>query len=444
MRGLVLGIFLLGLIPSIFLNPYLGVLLFSWMSFMSPHRLVYGFMTAIPLVLIVALVTILAWLLSDEPKRLRFDWTVKLILAFALITSITTMLALYPVVADVQWPLTIKSLLFVLVTVALTTNRVRAHALLWVMAVSIGYFGFKGGIFAIITGGSFKIYGPPETVIGDNNDIGAGLLVALPLMNYLRINSAARWVQLGWLVVMGSSLLAIVSTYSRAALLGLVALSVFFWFKSKRKLISAIIIPIVVLAALAFMPQQYMDRMETITHYQQDNSAMSRIMIWGVAIEVALDHPLTGGGFGVTQSPTIVDHYRPGADWHAVHNIFLGVLAEQGFIGFLIWFALLVVAWRNTRWIQRSTRDRPEWRWANDFARMAEVSLVAYCVVGSFGNYQYWDYYFTLVGLLAATCTMIQRAALPQASALPSQPVVAPAPLAPAHPVTIGSTGSTR
>jgi putative inorganic carbon (hco3(-)) transporter len=178
--------------------------------------------------------------------------------------------------------------------------------------------------------------------------------------------------------------------------------------------------------AIAFMPQQYIERMQTIQTYQDDDSAMNRIQIWGALINIALARPLIGGGFTATQSQAVVDRYAPGVSMRAPHNVYLGVLAEHGFVGFSIWAAMLLVGWRNAGWIQRHSTGRPEWQWANDFARMSQVSIVAYCVVGMFGNYAYWDYYFTIIGLLAAARQIMQRAALPQRSTAASRAVLSP------------------
>jgi putative inorganic carbon (HCO3(-)) transporter len=431
MRILVFYIFLLGLIPCIFIRPYVGVLLYSWISFMSPQELVWGFPDAIPLALITAVMTVVTWLFSDEPKRLRFDATAWLIVAFMIFTSFTTLVALDPTQSVPMWNRVMKELLFVLITIALTTNRIRFHALLWVMAVSIGYYGFKGGIFALLHGGDYRIYGPADTAIQDNNDLAAGLVVALPLMNYVRMNSAQKWVRIGWLAVMATSFLAILSSYSRGAFLGIVAVSVFLWFKSPKKLIPGMLIFLMMIGALSFMPEKYYARLGTIEHYHQDASAMGRIEIWGVALKIATARPLTGGGFRVTQSPLAVNRYAPGQSARDEHNIYLAVLADHGFIGLLIWIALPFVGWHNSRWLIRHAKGRPEWGWAGDFARMTQVSLVGYAVVGTFGNYAYWDYYFTIIGLLAAARHIMERAAVPKRVAAAST-----ARLSPAAPVT--------
>ncbi|MGH7099533.1 MAG: putative O-glycosylation ligase, exosortase A system-associated, partial [Stellaceae bacterium] len=254
--------------------------------------------------------------------------------------------------------------------------------------------------------------GPANTVVSDNNDIAAGLVVALPLMNYVRMNSARRWLRIAWLIVIACSIFAVLSTYSRGGLLGLVACVGWLWLKSSKKLVSGLAIGLIAVAAFGFMPEKYFARIETIVTYQQDESAMSRIEIWGAALKIALARPLTGGGYRVTQSQAVINRYDPGVRARDEHNVYIGVLADQGFIGLLIWLALPVVGWRNSRWLIRHARGRPEWRWAGDFARMSQVSIVAFFVAGSFLNIEYWDYYFTLIGLLAAIRHIVERAAV--------------------------------
>ena len=39
----------------------------------------------------------------------------------------------------------------------------------------------KGGAFTLLTAGQFRVYGPPGSIIGDNNQIALALLMVLPL-----------------------------------------------------------------------------------------------------------------------------------------------------------------------------------------------------------------------------------------------------------------------
>jgi len=431
MRAIVFLGFLGCFLSAIFIHPYIGVLVYSWISFMSPHRLMWNMFPGIPLVLITVLFTLVSWFISTEPKRLPFNMTVCLILLFMMWISVTTMQALNPDIAFDMWSRTIKGFSFILITIALTTNRIRFHSLIWVMVITIGYFGLKGGVFSLLTGGDFLVWGPPETAIADNNDLGAGLTVALPLMCYLWLTSADRRVRACLLFLMAMSCISIIGTYSRAALLGIAVVGIFLWLGSRQKLLSGVVIALAVVMAISFMPEKYFARMHTIQTYEDDSSAMSRLEIWGAALKIAQARPLTGGGCKVTESQAIINEYAPGVQTRAPHNVYVGVLAEQGVPGFLIWIAMLIVGWRNSFWIRRHSAGRPEWQWAGDFARMSQISLAAYCVVGTFGNYAYWDYYFTILGLLAAARAIMQRAAQREQLA-PSQAVA----LSPVVPTT--------
>ena len=43
MRDLFVTLIVLGALPFAFLRPSIGVLTFSWLSYMNPHRLTWGF-----------------------------------------------------------------------------------------------------------------------------------------------------------------------------------------------------------------------------------------------------------------------------------------------------------------------------------------------------------------------------------------------------------------
>ena len=53
---------------------------------------------------------------------------------------------------EAKWEVVFKVFLFLLVTAALLTSRERIHALIWVMVISLAYFGIKGGGFTLIGG----------------------------------------------------------------------------------------------------------------------------------------------------------------------------------------------------------------------------------------------------------------------------------------------------
>jgi probable O-glycosylation ligase (exosortase A-associated) len=270
------------------------------------------------------------------------------------------------------------------------------------MAISLGYYGVRGGMFTILTGGRFHVLGPPETMISDNNHLGTALLVAIPLMNYLRLQSPHQLIRWGLVAAMVLTLFAALGTQSRGAFLALAAVAVFFWLRSQQKLIFGTLMAGVVAGAITFMPQSWVDRMESIRTYEEDPSATTRLRLWEVSFLLAADRPLTGSGFRGPYTREAVDTVMPGGPARAVHSIWFESMGEHGFLGFFIWLGLTIAGVVYALRLVRLSKTHPQLAWAGDLGRMAQVSIIAYCVGGTFLSLAYWDYYWTLLIVLAA------------------------------------------
>ena len=70
MRSIVVAAFIFAMLPVILMKPHVGVLMFSWVSYMNPHRLTYGFAYSFPFAFIIAALTMVAWFVSKESKAL--------------------------------------------------------------------------------------------------------------------------------------------------------------------------------------------------------------------------------------------------------------------------------------------------------------------------------------------------------------------------------------
>jgi hypothetical protein len=79
-----------GSLPFIVVKPYLGVLVFSWISYMNPHRLAWGFAVTMPWAMIVGALTFAAWIISRENKKFPMTPVTILMVAFVVWCTITT------------------------------------------------------------------------------------------------------------------------------------------------------------------------------------------------------------------------------------------------------------------------------------------------------------------------------------------------------------------
>jgi len=392
-------------------RPFVGVLLWDWIAFMNPHRVVWGFGVDWPWAWASFVVTMIGWALSREPKRIAVNPTTVLMGLFILGITMTMPFAISPWAAEYEgWLRVLKMFVFFIITASLLTDKRRVDALIWIIVISMGFWILDQGGASVITLGAHKAFGPPDSMITDNNIFAAAILVVLPLINYLRLQAGHKLVRHLLLLTMGLTLLTVLASYSRGAFLGIFAVSVVLWWRSRSKLAGIIVLGAALGAAIAFMPADWVARMHTIDHYQADGSAESRLYIWHVAWLLALHHPLTGVGFHGTVYQSVINTVVPGGRHLAIHSIWFQALGELGFPVFFIWLGITVIGFLNTRWIMRVTRNRADLVWAQDLARMVQVSIVAYAVTGTFLPIAYWDIYFTVLVALAATRMLVARA----------------------------------
>jgi probable O-glycosylation ligase (exosortase A-associated) len=389
--------------------PFVGVLIWEWFSLMQPHREAFGFSRTFPLNLAIAVVTILSWLISKEPKRIPPHSIIILLGLFLVWMTFNSIFAFNPAWSWIYWDRTWRVLILGFVIAALATNRTRIEAVIWVAAISLLYYGIKGGLFTVITGGHFKVLGPPSTIIFDNNQMALALLMTLPLVEYLRSNAQSKpmsWALGGAMVL---TAIAVLGSYSRGAYIAMAVLATFALFKARRKLVYLTILVTVLVPALYFMPASFYERLNTLNSVDSDNSFQGRLNAWEVAFRYATDHFPFGAGFYGPQLTPIFNHYFPGEVPHAAHSIYFQVLGEHGFIGLIIYGSLLFVSFQACRRIGKAPRGQ-SLEWNQKLGRMIQTSLIAFLVGGAALSLAYYDLFIVLICLLPQLALLSARA----------------------------------
>lgn len=408
MRDIALALIVFGLLPFVLLRPAWGVYLSAWLGYMNPHRLCYGFMLSFPIVLVTALTTMVAMLASKEEKRMIWSRETIVLLILVIWMGITTTQAFYFDLALQQYEKVVKIQILTVMTLMLLTSRERVHIFVWVLALSLGFYGIKGGLFTIVHGGVYRVQGPPGTFIGGNNELALALAMTIPLIRYLHLQETRPWLKLGLLGAMLLTAIAAIGSQSRGALVGMTVMGVMFWWKSRNKFTTAILVILAVGTIASIMPQEWYDRMHTIQTYEEDASALGRINAWWTALNVA-ESRITGGGFNMFQSP-VFQVYAPDPNRvHDVHSIYFEMLGEHGFPGLLLFLLLLSFTWLKCNRIMRYSRTNIDNKWARDLAAMIQVSVVAYMASGAFLGLAYFDYIYHLIALAVVTDYLIRE-----------------------------------
>jgi len=387
MRDIAVFAFLVGCIGITLWRPWLGVLCLAVFSYLNPHKYAWGFTTTFPVYLVMFIVAFFAMLISSDRQAIPRDWRIKVFYALWFYFLLTTLTALVPWAA---WPKLIevsKIYLPLILTLLLINTREKLYYLIITITVSFGLVAVKGGIWAIMTGFSNRVYGPPGTQFYENNAFAIAVLMTIPLLILWRRETRSQWVNYGLMAAIPLCFAAALSSWSRGALLAMAVLAAVLIWDSKRKYLVVPLMIIGVYLAMGQLPEEWFGRMNTIETYEEDTSAMSRIETWKDGFQYALGHPLLGAGFDGWRAVT----HR---DWHSAY---IEIMAEHGFIAFAMWLSLLYGTIISLTRLNIITRRFPEMAWVKNYTTMLRASLIAYAAGTVFLGLSYWDILYHLV-----------------------------------------------
>ncbi len=401
---LILAIIVGGAIWAIF-NPVIGMMFWTWIGVMNPHREFWG-IGDYPVATICGAGVLIGTLLYTQRQNIFYAPAVMLMLFMAWVL-VGFQFSFYPEAAAIQLDKVLKVDLMILVALLLLYSKQHILMFVWVLVFSLGYWSVKGGIFTLTTGGGQIVFGPEGSFISSNNALAVALVMIFPLIHFLRSYVQQGWIKHGLSVLMLLTAVATLGTQSRGALVAIAAMLAFLWWRGQNKLLLGMLMLIGAVLLFMFMPAEWHERMGTISEYETDRSAQGRINAWMTAFNLAKEN-LFGGGFSLWSAETFA-RYAPIPEYvHDAHSIYFEVLGEQGFGGLVIWFAIWVFTWRSANWVRKHARGRSDTEWAAQLANLCQVSLIGYAVGGAFQGLAYFDLPLMIMVIVVATQRWLQ------------------------------------
>lgn len=414
MRDYIVVAIILCAAPVCLFYPYFGVLMWSWIAYFNPHRFAWGFATTFPVAFVIAVPTIVGALFTKKGNRALLTRETLLLLFFWAWTGITFLNAHFePLFADhledgaLRMTEFSKMMVMTVLTVYLVSSKTKLKYLLIVTAFSFGILALKGTVFGILTGGQFRVWGPPNSFVADNNDFGLALNMSVPMLFFLARDEENRKLKIIFWATFVCCSAAVLLTYSRGALLGLTAIMATLALKSRHKLVSAFLIVFAIFLVISFAPPAWMARMQAFLGGTLDESAQERLTSWAFAWNLAKHYPITGAGFECfTPNLFALFSSRDPRTWLAghtssgPHSIYFQVLAEQGFVGLAAFLGLLASCILSARRLRRRAAGSPALAWMVSYSSIVEVSIIGYMVSGAFLGRAYFDLFWQLVAIL--------------------------------------------
>ena len=390
-------------------RPVFGILAFVCLGFLNPQSFTWGVARSLPFSQLIAIATILGYMLWSERKRFPRQRELFLLLALWGMFGISTLSAIYPEPALAGFILVSKILLMVFLAMSLINTADRLHWLLRVIALSLGFHAFKGGMFVILSGGQYIVWGPEGSFLEANNSIGLALAMNIPLLLYLLKTETVAWLRWLIMIMLILSYPAVLGTYSRGAWLGLAVVTALVLLRSKRKFLLVPAAGLLALMSIPFLsqvvPERMVERYDILVNYEKDDSAESRFWNWEFCKRVGMARPLTGGGvdfYNVELYPIYYPEFvqRWGHRKWSCHSSWFTVFGEHGFPGLLLWLGLIIASFLSLRKLRSVAKGNEQWSWIAEASYMIEIALVAFFVVGSFVDAAYFDLLYYLIGII--------------------------------------------
>ncbi len=422
MRDIIFVIFFAIILTISIRKPFISIAIWLWSGLFVPVYWLYGFAESIRYNVIFALVGIFVYVTYKNKPKMNADLLFILVILFLFHTTLTTMTSLIDYNASwIAWEFLFKAiLLFVFICFTIRKPN-HFNLIIWIIALSIGFFSAVEGLKFISSGGGHQIHGPGGNLLADNNHMALAMLMTIPLFIYLLSVTPEKWLKIGLTGLIILSVLAVLGTKSRGGFIGLSIVGGYFWYKSHRKILATLSIIIVVFIASNLLQDSWFNRMETIETAEEDSSFTNRLVSWKIHTLMAMKRPFLGGGFRATQYGNIwrslasdfdklsfLSTPAPGPKAWAAHSIYFQVLGDHGFFGLALYLLIICLAFLKLSSIEKYFRGS----WQAKLSKMIKVSLMAYCVAGAAVSMAYFELFYVLLGLIFCLSAIKQEAML--------------------------------
>lgn len=417
-------------------RPFVWVLAYIYVDVVAPQKIGWGVIQSVPVSMIAFAAAFGGWLLLDHKQGSRFTLRQGLIVALLGWCFVTTQLADFPVEAATKWAWVWKALVFAIFLPLTLRARLRIEAAVLVMVLSIGTIIVNGGIKTALGSGG---YGALSLLVNDNTGLYEGSILStaaiatIPLVLWLARHGTVfppdRWVKLFAAALIFACLLIPVGTAARTGLVCIAVLGVLMLRSAKRRFLYASLAGVALLVAAPFLPQSYLERMNTITDHAGDESASTRMQVWAWTLDYVAEKPL-GGGFDAYRSNKFTYETRKVVGegnnrtvvtqvvtdkGRAYHSSYFEMLGEQGWPGLILWLLLHGLGlWQmeRIRWMFGRRKAEGEdgsasWQWS--LATALQQAQVIYLVGALFVGIAYQPFIFMLVGLQCALWAYVRR-----------------------------------
>ena len=412
MRDILICFWIFFSLPLCFIYPFYGLVVFTNLAYMRTHDLGWGVARTLRLSFYVAIFFLLGYFLNHKGRK--FIPSIKIYLMVILISLVFLSVALnfYPdrEVESFAWRRVVelaKIFLVCSITPALVNSPKRLRILFWTIALSLGFYAFKNGVFGLLGARADR---GPGGMIEDNNAFALALCMNFPFLFYLGKDEKNPTVKRIFLGLSFLNVIAVMITFSRGGFITMAVVFMLLIWKSSHRFLVPILIPLGFFAFFLMAPASYIERIKGITTAaQEDPSAQGRLFAWKAGYRMVRAKPVIGVGYENFVPMYIYYRSSPDERPRVAHNTYVQMAAETGLPTFVVFLGIILLTFLSIRRVRRKAKKAFGDSWFIRYADCIEVSILGYMAGGMFLNEAHFDLFYTLVALMIALETILEK-----------------------------------
>ena len=257
--------------------------------------------------------------------------------------------------------------------------------------------------------------------IGDENDLCMAMNVVIPFAFFALFSKPSKFKKTLYIILLCICILAAMTTFSRGGFIGLVAVAMYCWSKSSRKMSAGLIVGLLAIFIMLFAPETFWDRIKSTTSDQtmEVGTGGERLYTWGIGWEMFLANPILGVGQG--NFPWTFNQYEAGRTFNQksiagrqAHSLYFTLLPELGLVGVCIFAAMLFYSYKDLRAVEKIYKsfqhrldrgpigETEKLKSAVYLACALQASMIGYLVTSVFISTLYFPSFWVLVAFVVA------------------------------------------
>jgi O-antigen ligase len=267
----------------------------------------------------------------------------------------------------------------------------------------------------------FGIIGGGGGFYDNSADLGVAMCVVFGLAVALLQCRSGRKSRLFFLVCALAFGALVLVCGSRGAVVGAAAIILAIWLKSPSKSWAPVFMLLFVGGLVFLMPHASRDRFQSAEHWQGDQTANHRVLLWQAGLRMWADYPVFGVGpanYRYVRQASYRIAVANDHDAYVCHSLYIEVISELGTFGTLAAAAVIIGFFVLTRRVRKrliaDSADREGWEYC--LCSGLELAMIGYLVSGAFVSVFWYPHIWVLCGLAMGlnTATASTSAFVPQ------------------------------